>query len=82
MSSIETAPLDLEARLLRLETIVAALEREDLELEDALRIFEEGIGHIRATRELLATAELRIEQLLGDGTSGSTLEPGGADADE
>lgn len=82
MSSIETAPLDLEARLVRLETIVAALEREDLELEEALRLFEEGVGHIRATRELLAAAELRIEHLVEDGASATTLEPGRVDAAE
>lgn len=82
MTSIETAPLDLEARLVRLEAIVAALEREDLELGEALRLFEEGVGHIRATRELLAAAELRIAYLLEDDAGEATLQSGPATADE
>lgn len=43
----------METRLARLETIVAALEREDLELEDALELFEEGVGHLREVQALL-----------------------------
>jgi exodeoxyribonuclease VII small subunit len=81
MANVKDAPLNLEARLLRLELIVQALEREYLELEEALRLFEEGIGHIRATRELLAATELRIEQLLNDGVGDSFLEPIPADSD-
>jgi exodeoxyribonuclease VII small subunit len=59
----ETAP-SLEQALERLEAIVAGLERDDLELEQALRLFEEGIGHLRSAREILANAELRIERLI------------------
>ncbi len=81
MQNVKDAPLNLEARLMRLELIVEALEREDLELEEALRLFEEGIGHIRATREILAATELRIERLLDDGAGGSILEPELADDD-
>ena len=54
----------LEARLQRLDHIVAALEREDLELDEALKLFEEGIAHIRAAQAVLNTAELKIEQIL------------------
>jgi exodeoxyribonuclease VII small subunit len=75
------APLNLEARLVRLELIVAALEREDLELEEALQLFEEGVGHIRATREILAASELRIEHLLEDGSGDSLIETDSADAE-
>lgn len=82
MSSTETPPLGLEARLVRLEAIVTELEGVDLELEDALRLFEEGIGHIRATRELLATAELRVEQLLEDDAGEKVLQPDSAGSDE
>ena len=56
----------LEQRLDRLDEIVRALEREDLELEQAMRLFEEGIGHLRHAQELLNNAELRIERLLGE----------------
>jgi exodeoxyribonuclease VII small subunit len=61
----ETNPT-LEQRLDRLDEIVRALEREDLELEQAMRLFEEGIGHLRHAQELLNNAELRIERLLGE----------------
>jgi exodeoxyribonuclease VII small subunit len=58
------AELSLEARLHRLEEIVSALEREDIELDDALALFEEGIAHLRAAQGVLNTAELRIERLI------------------
>lgn len=54
----------LEPRLRRLDEIVAGLEREDVELEDALALFEEGVGHIRAARRLLDGATQRVDQLL------------------
>ena len=53
----------LEQRLDRLDEIVRALEREDLDLEAAMKLFEEGVGHLRVAQELLADAELRIERL-------------------
>jgi exodeoxyribonuclease VII small subunit len=58
--------LSLEARLQRLDQIVAALEREDLELDDALKLFEEGIAHLRSAQAVLNTAELQIEKLIAE----------------
>lgn len=57
--------LGLEARLRRLEEIVSALEVDDVELERALALFEEGIGHVRHAERILARTELRVEELLG-----------------
>jgi exodeoxyribonuclease VII small subunit len=65
----------LDRRLDRLEEIVDALDRPDLELEDAMRLFEEGVTHLRAARELLRTAELQVERLLEDGPAGARTEP-------
>ena len=63
----------LEGRLKRLEQIVSALEADDLELEKALALFEEGVAHVRAAEKILAEAELKVEELLqGDRTR--TLE--------
>jgi len=59
----ETRPT-LEGSLGRLEAIVHALERDDLELEEALRLFEEGISHLRSAQGILKVAELRIERLI------------------
>lgn len=57
----------LEGRIRRLEEILTTLEADDLELERALSLFEEGIGHVRAAEKTLARTELRVEELLGDG---------------
>lgn len=73
MAQVELEPPRLEVRLIRLEAIVAALEREDLELEEALALFEEGIAHVRSVRATLAEAELKIEHLLADEPEGVAL---------
>ena len=72
--SADTENGRLDTRLDRLEQIVDALDRPDLELEDAMRLFEEGVTHLRAARELLRTAELQVEQLLDDGPGGARTE--------
>jgi exodeoxyribonuclease VII small subunit len=60
-------PLALEARLARLEEILGQLEADEVELERALALFEEGVRLVRnAERELSETA-LRVEELLEDG---------------
>ena len=46
MSDEDTQP-GLESRIQRLEQILVKLEAEELDLEDALALFEEGIGHVR-----------------------------------
>ena len=58
--------LTLEVRLGRLEEIVRMLEVEEPDLEQALALFEEGVGHVRHAEELLAKAELRVEELLSE----------------
>jgi len=64
--------VSLEARLRRLEEIVGQLETEELELDRALAIFEEGVVHVREAERTLAAAELRVEELLGEGDQQST----------
>ena len=64
----------LEGRLGRLDQILASLEADDIELEGALSLFEEGVAHVRAAERLLAEAELRVEELLGDGERSEALE--------
>jgi exodeoxyribonuclease VII small subunit len=70
----DEAPAGLEAQLQRLDQIVTALEREDLELDEALKLFEEGIGHLRSAQAILNTAELRIERLI-ENAAGVRTEP-------
>jgi exodeoxyribonuclease VII small subunit len=57
----------LEDRLRRLDEIVARLEGGEVELEEGLALFEEGVGHVRQAEALLARAELRVEELVGEG---------------
>lgn len=69
MSEDDSTTMPLGARIHRLQRIVADLEREDIELEDAMRLFEEGVAHLRAADTLLARTELQIERLLEDGNT-------------
>ena len=62
----------LEARLRRLEEIVAQLEMEELELDRALALFEEGVGHVKEAETTLAAAELKVEELLWEGDADET----------
>jgi exodeoxyribonuclease VII small subunit len=50
--------------LARLEEIVRRLEADDLELDDALALFEEGVTRMRAARERLASAEMKVQKVL------------------
>ena len=63
----EGGDVSLEARLRRLEEIVGQLETEELELERALALFEEGVTHVKEAEKVLSAAELRVEELLGEG---------------
>ena len=67
----------LEARLKRLEEIVGQLETDDLELDGALSLFEEGVTHVKEAESALAAAELRVEELLGDGDETRPLDEEG-----
>lgn len=61
---METDP-GLDARLKRIEEIVAALDSDALGIDEALALFEEGVAHLNRAREMLARTELRIEELIG-----------------
>ena len=50
--------------LTRLEEIVRRLEADDVELDAALALFEEGVARLRATRERLAAADVKVQAVL------------------
>lgn len=50
--------------LTRLEEIVRQLEADDVELDAALALFEEGVARLRAARERLAAADLKVQVVL------------------
>ena len=60
-------PPTLEGRLKRLEEILAQLEADEVELERALVLFEEGVALVRDAEKVLSETELRVEELLAKG---------------
>jgi exodeoxyribonuclease VII small subunit len=66
--------LSLEGRLRRLEEIMGQLEADEVDVEKALALFEEGVGHVRAAERILAETELRVEELLSSGESKPLVE--------
>jgi exodeoxyribonuclease VII small subunit len=70
--------MSFEQSLTRLEEIVRELERNDVDLEQALRLFEDGITHLRSAGTALQTVGARVQQLVeaADG-SFSVVELGG-----
>jgi len=65
--SDEGKELALEERLQRLEVILGQLEAGEVDLERALELFEEGVGHVRQAESILSRTELKVEELLSDG---------------
>ena len=55
-----------EEEIERLDAIVRRLESQGLDLDESLRLFEEGVAGLRVIRERLAAAEARVRQVLGD----------------
>lgn len=63
---MSTEPKTFASELQRLEEILRRLESEDLDLDEALRLFEEGVERLRVARERLATAEAQVRRVLAD----------------
>tara|TARA_X000000368_G_scaffold293325_1_gene233269 strand:- start:24 stop:248 length:225 start_codon:yes stop_codon:yes gene_type:complete len=61
--------IDFEASLKELESIVEKLEDENINLEDSVKSFEEGINLVKECQKQLQHAELKIKKLLNDGSS-------------
>ena len=72
--SAERRPPSLEEDLNRLDAIVRALETEDVDLDRALALFEEGVERLRTARERLADAGLRLRQLREAADGGLRLD--------
>jgi exodeoxyribonuclease VII small subunit len=56
--------VSFEADVGRLETIVRELERDELDLDGALRLFEEGIARLRSASAALGETEGRVRELV------------------
>ncbi len=53
-----------------LEAVVRALESDNLDLDRALELFEEGVRRLKAARDLLESSQLTVQRVLekADGT--------------
>lgn len=56
--------MSFETRLKRLEQIVGELESDQIELERALALFEEGVSCLRAATDELGKVEARVQRLV------------------
>ena len=66
------APESLGRELERLEAIVRKLESQELDLDAALALFQEGVERLRRARARLAEAELTVKSVVED--AGGTLK--------
>ncbi|MCP4036300.1 MAG: exodeoxyribonuclease VII small subunit [bacterium] len=59
--------LSFEVALERLEGLVDRLEDGELELEESLGVFEQGVGLSKQCASKLAAAEQKVEKLVREG---------------
>ena len=55
--------IDFESSMIRLEKITEELGREGVKLEDALALYEEGIGIVKECNKTLEQTERKIKML-------------------
>jgi exodeoxyribonuclease VII small subunit len=63
-------PLPFEQAFSQLQELVKKLEGGTLPLEESLKAFEEGVRLTRHCQASLASAELKVEQLMKVGADG------------
>ncbi len=66
-TDIPITELTFDAALARLDEVVHRLEDGSVELEEAIRLFEEGTAYVARCRERLTAAQARIEELTATG---------------
>ena len=65
----QTHNITYESAFAQLETILQALEGDDLPLEESLVLYEQGIELVARCTHLLDSAELRVRQWQNGGTT-------------
>ena len=63
MNENKTKDINFESSIKRLDEISASLERENVSLEDALTLYEEGVKLVRVCNAQLEAAERKIKLL-------------------
>ncbi|MCA0376351.1 MAG: exodeoxyribonuclease VII small subunit [Gemmatimonadetes bacterium] len=66
--------MSFEDALGRLESIVQELERTDVPLDDALRLFEDGVAQVRAAGQTLQAVDAQVRRLSEDADGAFRLE--------
>lgn len=66
MSNESTFREELE----RLEEIVRLLEGEEIDLDSAIKLFEEGVKRLRVARELLGRSERAVRKIVAEAGGG------------
>ncbi len=69
------ALLPFEEALKKLQSIVEAMEAEDLPLETLIQRYEEGVKLVQVCQAKLAEAEVKIQQLEKDAAGEMKLKP-------
>jgi len=64
----EKKQIGVEEHLKALCEITAKLEKGELSLEESLKVFSEGISHVKEAQALLSEAEEKLKVLTEDGT--------------
>lgn len=59
-----TKRLSFATELERLETIVRMLEDSEVDLDEALELFQEGVKRLKNARKLLDDTELTVKKVL------------------
>ena len=72
-----TSKVNFETTVKRLQEIVEALEQGQVDLDDSIKIFEEGLKRVQDCHNQLASAESKIRKLVKteDGLQLSFLGP-------
>jgi len=63
-----------EEKMQKLEQIVRALERGDAQLDESLKLFQEGTALVRDCAKLLDEAELQIKKVMTAADGSPVLE--------
>jgi exodeoxyribonuclease VII small subunit len=62
----DKSTVNFEEQLKRLEEIVGKLESEEVTLDKALDLFEEGTAIVKSAQKKLKESQLKVQKILGE----------------
>ena len=66
--------MTFEASMQRLEQIVRIMERGDAQLDESLKLFQEGTELVRSCEKMLSNAELQVKMVMTAADGSPVLE--------